>query len=155
MTAPLTDSSLVIANRWYEIVEAAKDPLGLAFVFFGDQQLLPGTPSLCVEPGIKRRELAGASNMTLNVIDTIFLIYHSTLNANQQEARRDTVAFAEAIETYLHHNHLRLFAANGDQLTIHGHCTDMDPGYAAKSNNTRYNAVQMTWSSTSKTRLLA
>lgn len=152
MTQPLTDSTLVVANRFYDILDASKATLGIADVWFGDQTNVPRTPTLCVEPGVKQRELHSAQNMTLNNIDTFFLIYHSTLNTTQQVSRRDVVEFAEAIETFLHTNHLRLFSAGGEQLTIHGFCTDMDPGFAYKEK-TLYNAVRMTWTSMSKTRL--
>ncbi len=151
MTTPLSDSTLEIADRFYVILDDAKGSLNLADVFFGDQDMVPRTPALCVEPGVKRRELQGVPDTTLNLIDTFFLIYHSPIIESQQ-ARRDTIAFAEAIETYLHLNHLRLFSSGGDQLTIHGHCSDLDPGFAYK-DKTKYNAVQMTWTSTTKTRL--
>jgi hypothetical protein len=151
MTQPLTDSTLVIADRFYTILNANKVSLGLEDVWFGDQDLLPRTPALCVEPGVKRRELSAAQNMTLNTIDTHFLLYYSEIVEIQQQ-RRATVAFAEAIETFLHQNHQTLLAVGGQQLTIHGLCTDMDPGYAVKKDR-YFSAVIITWTSTTKTRL--
>lgn len=157
MTTPLSDSTLAIAQRFFEILDLNKATLGIQDVWFGDQDNVPRTPSVCVEPGVKRRELQGIPDMTLNTIDTFFLVYHSPVGETQQ-ARRDTIQFAEGIERYLHINHLNLFAADGSQLTIHGFCSDMDPGYAYKGSTspgrgTLYNAVQITWTSTTKTRL--
>lgn len=147
----LTDRTLVVAERFYDVLNANKVSLGIADVWFGDQELVPRTPSLCVEPGLKRREMRGVPDMTLLEIDTYFLIYHSKLSTTggEQQQRRNCIGFAEAIETYLNQNHLRLHAANGDQLTLYGYCVEVDPGYAYKSDS-RFHAVQMTWRSTSK-----
>lgn len=157
MTDPyaLSDSTLEIADRWYGILNdgAVKTLLGIQDVWFGDQNILPHTPSVCVEPGIERRVLQGVPDMTRMEIDTIFLVYHSKVGGEQQQAKRDSVAFAQAIKHYLHVNHLRLFnAAATQQLTIHGYCTEFDPGYAHKQR-TLYNAVQMTWTNLTKVSL--
>lgn len=151
--APNTDSSLVIAERFYQILNSNKAALGLSFVAFGDQNLIPETPSLMVEPGTKRRDLRSASDHTLNEIDTYFLIYHSPVGPSSvQNSRRENMAIAEGVERYLHRNHLRLYDVDipATQLTVHGFCVEMDPGFQAKQN-TLYNAVQMTWRSTTKT----
>jgi hypothetical protein len=148
---PVTDSSLVIAERFYQIAHSVKYQLGFMDVWYGDQNLIPQTPALVVEPGTKRRELSAAQDHTSNQIDTYFLIYHSPVS-EMQNARRETIAVAEALERYLHRNHLRLFdaAVPANQLTIHGHNVELDPGYQFKGN-TLYNAVQMTWRSITKT----
>src|SRR5687768_7370388 len=99
-TEPLTQSSEVIARRFYRIARNNKYTLGFADVWFGDQRMLPRTPSLCVEPGIAKRELAAAQNRTLNEIDTIFLIYHSPVS-EMQNARRETIQVAENFVRYL------------------------------------------------------
>jgi hypothetical protein len=151
MTQPLTDSTLVIANRFFDILDANKASLGIQDVWFGDQQLVPRVPALCVEPGTKRRVLQGVPDLTLNEIDTHFLLYHSPV-ADSQTSRRAAIAFAEAVETFLHENHLRLHAANGDQLTIHGFMAEMDPAYSFRPG-TLHHAAVMTWTSTTKRRL--
>lgn len=154
MADRLTDSTLVVAERFYDILHSNKAALGLSSVWFGDQTIVPNTPSLCVEPGSKRRELQGVPDRTLNTIETVFLLYHSRVGpGNQQTARRDCIRFAEAIERYLNLNHMRLFDARGDLITVHGYCIDLDPGYSYKSQRTLYNSVQMTWRSTTKTGL--
>lgn len=155
----LADSTLVVANRFFEVLDAAKAELGLAGVFFGDQDIVPVTPALCVEPGVKRRTLAGAQNASENDIETYFLVYHSSVTSDisQQDQRRLNVAVAEDVERFLLRNHLRLLAPDGAQLTIHGYCTDLDPGYSYKAGGqgavTLYNAVQITWLSKTKTSL--
>jgi hypothetical protein len=153
MTSPysqLTGSTLELAERFYEILDLAKAELGIADVWFGDQNIVPRVPAVCVEPGVERRELQGVPDMVLMRIDTGISLYHSKVDRTQQVARRECVLFAENIKRFLHVNHLRIFSADGTrQMTIHGFCTELDPGYAFMQGS-RYNAVQMVWTSTTK-----
>lgn len=146
---PLTDRSLVVAKRFKRIAFNNKATLGFADVWFGDQKMLRRTPSLCVEPGINRRELIAAQNRTHNDIDTIFLIYHSPVS-EMIKARQDAINLAENFVHYLELNHLRLYGAGGNQLTVHGHGMEIDPGFAYKQG-TLYHAIQVTWRSISRT----
>lgn len=148
-TQPLTDRSLVVAKRFQRITFNNKAKLGLADVWFGDQRMLRRTPSLCVEPGFARRELKEAQNRTHNDIDTVFLLYHSPVS-EMQASRAEAIRAGELLVNYLERNHLRLFDAAGNQLTIHGHGVEIDPGFAFKQN-TLYHAVQITWRSISRT----
>lgn len=151
----LSNSTLVIAKRYQEILTAAKVTLGLQDVWFGDQSIVPRTPAVCIEPGLKRRNFDGVPDMTMMNIDTIILLYHSQVivNGGQQQARSDAITFAEDIEEFLHVNHPRLFNATAtQQLTIQGFCTDFDPGYSYKSRSL-YHAVQMTWTNLTKVSL--
>lgn len=154
-----TDSILVITDRIFDILDANKASLTyggktVQDVWFDDQDLLPKTPAICVVPNVKRRPISGASNFTENRIDTIILVYHVSVtpDMSRQDTKRTTIGLAEVIEAYLHNNQLQLLTTGGDRLTIHSWVTEMDPGYAYK-NGTLYNAVQMNWSSLTKTRL--
>jgi hypothetical protein len=155
MSAPyaLSDSTLEVALRFHEILDLAKAELGLKDVWFGDQTLLPRTPCVTIEPGRERRALQGVPDMTLMEIDTGIILYHSKVSNEQQQARIDCNDVAQRIKNYLHVNHIRLYSKDGTrQLTIHGFCTELDPGYAARPG-TLYNAVSMVWTNTTKTSL--
>lgn len=156
MAQILTDSVLTTSRRIYDLLVTNAAALGLdaggsVNVWYGDQDSVPRTPSICVEPGTKRRVLAGVPDMTLIDIDVHLLLYHSPIS-EQQDARQDCIAFAEGVERFLHINHLNLANSNGDQIIIHGFVTEMDPGYVYKSG-TLHHAVQMVWTGTTKTSL--
>lgn len=155
MADKLTDDPLVIADRIYTLLQAARVTLGFPElgVWFGDQELVPQTPAICVEPGTLNADLEGVPDRTFNRIECYLLIYHSkVLIDTQQNARRETLQFAGTVRRWLHDNHLQLLDANGDRLVIHGFVTFFDPGYAYK-RRTLYNAVQMTWTGITKTNL--
>lgn len=158
MADALTDSNLVISERILTLLDAAKasltyDGITVQDVWYGDQGILPRTPSLCVIPGFARFELHAAQAMTENLIDTYFMLYHSPVSEQQQSLKR-TVGLGNEVKTWLHRNHLQLYAANGDRLTVHNHIIELDPGFAYKES-TLHHAVRMTWRSVTKTRLLA
>lgn len=155
MTSPyaLSDSTLEIAERFAQILDEVKETFFIKDVWFGDQAMIPHTPAICVEPGVERRLLEGIPDMTRMEIDTTFLVYHSIVGREQQQAKKDSIAFAKNIQHYLHANHLILMSKDGTrQLTIHSFCTDFDPGYSYKPR-TLYNAVQMTWTNITKVSL--
>jgi hypothetical protein len=154
-----TDSLLTTSVRIYDLLRANAVSLGLQGpdgkinVWFGDQGTLPETPAVCVEPGTKTRDLSGVPDMTTNLFDVHIFLYHSAVGGEQQQARRDTIDFAEDIERFLHVNHLNLANSLGDQIIIHGYVKSMDAGYQYKNGTTLYNAVHMIWTGMTKTSL--
>lgn len=161
MADNMTDDVGVISDRIFDLlrVPATMSSLGLQSVWYGDQSLVPNTPSLCVEPGLVRSPLDGVPAMVLNTIDVVLLLYHSKVgplaagsDGGQQAERRNAIQFAYNIRNHLHQNHLHLQNASGDRITVHSWVTELDPGYAYRGR-TLYHAVRMTWQSTTKTRL--
>jgi hypothetical protein len=157
MAQNLTDSVLTASVRIYDLLTANAAALGLVGptktnVWYGDQTLLPETPAVCIEPGTKSRELRGVPDMTENTLDVHILLYHSVVGTEQQVARRATIQFAEAIERYLHVNHLNMLNSIGEQIIVHGFVRSSDPGFQYKTS-TMYNAVHMIWTGLTKTSL--
>lgn len=106
-----------------------KANLGLADAFFGDQNTIPTTPIVCIEPQMKTNilnESAAARKIDIE-FRLFFLVYHSLI-ASPQENRRGADALAEAIETVVHSDR----ALGG--LVIHGYCTDVESGYTTKGS---------------------
>jgi|tagenome__1003787_1003787.scaffolds.fasta_scaffold20867481_2 hypothetical protein len=100
---PLTDSSEIIANYIYLKL---RDPtnmsnLGVASVWYGDQDILPTTPALCVSPGTKERQFSGATFRTENMLETYVLVYCAKITDIQQNLHQ-AIALADAIETLVH-----------------------------------------------------
>src|SRR5512139_916007 len=147
---PLTGSIVVVADAMitqiqggtYSIVPADLAPMD---IFYGDQERIPRTPAVCVEPGEKNRELQGAPNMTSNTFDIYVLIYHNKMQEIQL-TRRECDVLAYEIEKRLHQN-LQLGG-----IIIHGYCVSNESGYTYKQN-TLYRSARLTYRATSKTSL--
>ena len=97
----LTASYVEIAEALVAKLEANSTALGLKGVFYGDQNKLPATPIVCVEPDIKDNvAMTPTRNLTVEVL--IFLIvYHSAVDSPQAN-RQASDTLAEAIEDLIH-----------------------------------------------------
>lgn len=145
---PVTDSELAITQYWLGKIKTDYATLGFnqaEDIFFGDQEKVPRTPSLCLEPGTKTRDIVPPSASTMNSLSVVFILYHSPVKENQQ-ARIELLTFAEALEAYLHQD----LQAGG--LVTYGYVTSLEPGYVVRGN-TLMHAARMTWEGQSKTRL--
>ena len=162
MADNMTNDILVVADRLYTLLNAAKatfiytgtSTVTLQDVWFGDDETDPRTPCLVIEPGLVRSPLAGVPSQVENTLNVELLVYHSTLNVPKAQSRRECIGLAQVIRRWLNVNHLQLLNVAGDRIVIHGWVTTLEPGYAYK-RGTLHNAVQMTWTGISKTRLQA
>lgn len=141
---PNTSKSEVVANYIYQMMITNKAALSVASVWYGDQELMPLTPALCVSPGNKKREFQGASFRTLNTFETYILVYYAKIQDVQQNLHGTTV-LADAIEDVVH-----------SDLTLGGNvvavlCTQNEPGMINKAGTGLVMGARLTFESISKT----
>jgi hypothetical protein len=128
MPIALTDSAEVVANY---ILTKFQDPtvkasLGLQDVWYGDQDLMPHTPALCVTPGVTKREFRGATFRTLNTIETYVLVYWGKITDIQQNLHNAQHLADQVVFTV--HSDLKLGGLVTAVL-----CTESDPGLINKA----------------------
>jgi hypothetical protein len=142
-----TDSSEVVATYIYNKLNdpTNKANLAVSSVWYGDQQLLPTTPAVCVVPGEKRREFQGATFRTLNDIQTYVLVYFGKIQDIQANLH-SAMQLAEAIELLVHQDLL----LGGNVISCL--CNIIDPGVISKGGVWVMGA-RMTFQSVSKTTL--
>lgn len=130
----LSNSIVELSEYWYDKLIDNKSNLGLADVFYGDQEKIPSTPVVCVEPGYKTNLLdLGAMARKLNIeFNLSFLIYHSFITS-PQENRRGADLLAEAVESMVHSD--KQAGTQPNNLVIHGYCTSVESGYTTKGNS--------------------
>jgi len=117
-----------------DVVERLKDwsedlNVGEGDIYYGDQERIPRSPTLCVEPGEKKPELYGAGRMTEMIITVYVLVYHSEIK-NTEENRRNADKLAEAIADRLN------AIPTLDGGAIHCWVSNISSGYATKQNST-------------------
>jgi hypothetical protein len=122
-----------------------------AMVFYGDQDKLPVTPTVCVETGTTSRPLAGVPAQVEANHTCYILIYYGKVQSTEVNKREGEV-MAEAVVRFLDDNLQLRDSAGNDPMVIHGWCTEIDPGYAIK-DGTLWHAVRITWQGKSKYRL--
>lgn len=128
---PLSNSLVEVCDYLFQKMVDNKANLALADVYFGDQDKLPVTPVVCIEPGEKRNILrrAGAGRMIDIEFDISILVYHSFITSPQQN-RRGADTLAELVEDIVHADK-QLGTTN--PLVIHGYCTTVQSGYTTKT----------------------
>jgi hypothetical protein len=142
---PLTESNVVINQYLTGLLETNKVALTLSDVYYGDQQKIPRTPTACVEPGEKRRELNGMPRRTEVIFENYILIYYNKVGTFEENRVADDL-LAEAIETLVHTD------AEMGGLTIDSMVTRIESGFQLKSN-TLFRAARLTVEARSQVQL--
>lgn len=120
---------------------AAKTALQIQDVYYGDQERLPRTPAVCVEPGEKVRELNGAPRRTLITFTNYIIVYHNPVK-NATVIREEDDQRAEAIERFIHADPYFADGSGNDQV-IDSLVTSIESGYQMRAN-TLFRASRLT-----------
>jgi hypothetical protein len=133
---PLTNQLKPVADFLEALLETNKGALGLQDVFYGDQNRIPRTPTACVDPGEKRRQLNGAPRRTQLDIVIYILVYHNAVT-NVEVLAKTNDKLSEDIETVIHVD------AQMGGLLIDSMVTNIEFGYASRGK-TLYRVSRLT-----------
>ena len=140
-----SDSIVTLCQYIVDKLVAHSEDLGIVDVLYGDQERIAVSPSVCVEPGPKLRDLQGATRRTENRITIFVIVYHSEVRSTQSN-RKDADALAEAVEAVLH-----LDPTLGGYVR-HSYVTSIVPGYVTKANGPM-RASRVTFEASNMTRI--
>lgn len=149
----LTDSLDAVAQFLMDKIVTNADTLRTSdnivvnpeFVYYGDQNKIPGTPAVCIEPNNRGRTLQGVSYRTDNEFLVFIMVYVSRVQ-DEQLSRKQAQQLSEAIEALIHKD------AQLGGLLIHGFCELNESGYTFR-NGTLFRTNRITYSGYSKTAL--
>lgn len=147
---PLIDSLTDLAKDVKTRIEAQQGPLGLTAVYYGDQERIPTTPAICVEPGQKTRELNGLPRRT-EVDLTIYVICYLYNLKSPEEIREGTDTLGEDIETVLHAD-AQLRDGSQEPTVIDSMVRSVESGYQMKRNSL-FRATRLTFVARSQVQL--
>lgn len=154
MTAPYSSYSgdlTVITQALFTKIDDNKSTFRIPVqgVYYGDQDRLPVTPAVCLEPGTKQRTLVGQPNMTQNDFEVFILVYHDMIQSTAlSRLQADQIAYD--IEKLIHQD-LQLTNGGAPNL-IHGFVAAHESGYTYKVR-TLYRAARLTYRGHNKTSL--
>ena len=99
----MTDSYHTVAKKLQDIVVTEATSLGVNAddVYYGDQNNIPRCPSVCIDPGEKRRESNGAPRRVMTTMTNYIIVYHNQV-ASMQEVREDSDKLGEKVEALIH-----------------------------------------------------
>jgi hypothetical protein len=142
-----------IAQRILTLLETNKTSFGeFATVFYGDQDKLPTTPTICIEAGVMERSLAsaqGPAGRTLNECTCYIIVYYAKVDSNQVTKLAGETT-SEAVAAFLDTNP-QLLLAGIDPKVIHGFVRVIDHGYIRK--DTLMYGSRLTWVGKTKMQL--
>jgi hypothetical protein len=141
----ITTSLVDFAEGVEALLRDRQTELNVAAIFYGDQDRIPVTPTVCLEPVHKERTLQGAQRYTILTFQIVILVYHSVAQDNQV-TRKEVDRFGEAIEAVLHEDNTL-----GGRV-INCQVTTLESGYAFKST-TLFRSSRITFEGTSRQNL--
>lgn len=129
----------------YNLFDGKLSDLGIRAIFYGDQNRIPTTPALCVEPDDETSVYKGAPRMMLVTFRLYLLVYHSAITS-PQENRRNSDTLAKDVKA----------VANADPtlggLLIDSYVSNVASGYVVK-DRTLMRASRITFEGRSQARL--
>ena len=145
---PLSTSLYEVTNAIYETLENEKVALGIATVYFGNQNLVPEFPSVWVASSRLERQLAapGSTHKWALGFRVMVTLVHGKIQSSEINAREEE-QLSEAIEAKLHED-LKL----GERV-IFGMVTLREPGQIPIMDNVQRHflrATRMTWEADSR-----
>jgi len=143
-----TEFTSVLAQGILSILVNNQTSLGLKDILYGNQVMIPKSPTAVVIPGPKHRELAGVGGpggRTLNMI-TVYIDIQSSKVGDEAEERLALDQLAEKVEKLLHSD----TSING--LVIHGFVTDWIPGESTLRNG-EFRSVRLSFTGQTKLQL--
>jgi hypothetical protein len=145
---PLTDKPSVVVQAHVNLLITNKIALGLADVFYGDQALIPRTPSVCVEAGPFDQEAnrVGGRLATENTFRDYLLVYVGKVQDVQANYKK-SLELAEAIRDLLNLD-LQLGG-----LVVHGYVRSIEPGYVRK-RDALLKVERILWQGMSQSRIV-
>jgi hypothetical protein len=135
-----------IAGGTFTVTPSDSNPMD---VWYGDQNTIGRTPTVCIEPDEKQRTLEGLPNMTVNEFTIFILVYHNKVQ-DMQLTRKECDVLAYEIEKLIHQD-LQLTNGGSPRL-IHGFVRQNESGYTYKGN-TLYRTARLTFYGKNKTSL--
>ena len=123
--------------------------IGLKGVSYGDQEKIPQTPWLAVEPGPMDSVTEGASNRQKHTL-TMYLILYLARVQSKQVTRSEIDAMIKKVVEVLHSD--TQLGVLPDNLVIQSWVTRREPGYARKGG-ALLNAARITWPGLSRSRV--
>lgn len=141
----LTNSLVTFADATLQLLKDHQEELDIYQLFYGDQNKLPGTPVVCVEPDFKNNDLRAAQRQLQHRLVCQVLVYTSEVTSGEQN-RRNADLLSERIESVLH-----LDPTIGG-IAIHSYVESITSGYATKAG-TLVKADRIQFAALSQSRL--
>lgn len=121
----------------HDLLEDHKGSLGLAFVGYGDEELLPGYPAAVLTAGEEQRFQSNTQIFGKRYFVDIW-VYHALLSQSHKVRTREDMALATAIKNKIHED----YTLGGG--IIFGYVSSSLPGVAVRAKSAVV-GTRLTW----------
>ena len=114
-----------VLDYMHDLLDTNKGELGLRYVGYGDEQILPEYPACQIIPGAVTRELHGTQRFR-NVWNLEIYVYHGLLTVSYSRRVKEDLQLVARVRSMLHSN--MRFVVNGEAQIVQGWIDSESPG---------------------------
>lgn len=137
------DDPIQVLDYVHDLLEEKKGEIGLAFVGYGEERLIPEYPAILITAGPVTREIHGTHKFNLTFLLEMW-VYHAKLSESHRIRTREDLILVGAVRSLMH-DHLRLRDANGDAQITHGWITAEDPAFINRGKGEGVVGSRLEW----------
>jgi hypothetical protein len=127
--------------------------LGINYVGYGDEELIPSYPAVVITPGVVDRKLHATHTFQVILLVSMW-VYHARLTASRKIRTKEDLLLATGIVELLHtppNSHLGFDTSNNRNI-IYGFVESEDPGTIMTRKNNAVIATRLSWMGTTQRR---
>lgn len=147
MTLSIVSSD--VTQAIVDVIDAAKNSLGINKVHYGDQVSIPKPPVVIVEGVRAVRNLNETGHTVRNELATEILVFAASVN-QPRATRKTAIVLAESVADLF----VTPTARNLGGIIVHGYVSEINPGYSRRGDGPLLHTVQLTWIGKSQGRLV-
>lgn len=136
-------TSLEVANFIYTKLTTNKTALGLKYIGFADEKLIPEYPAVIVSAGAKSREIEQTHKFTVRFTADLWIL-HANLNVGHKVRSQQDMALADAVTALLDSD-----PTLGGNI-VFGYVDSETPGVMARSKGSAVISTRLSWMGVSR-----
>lgn len=146
---------LEVLDYVHDYIEGKAEQIGLKFVGYGEERLIPEYPAIMITAGPVTREIHGTHTFQLTFLLEMW-VYHARISDSHRIRTRDDLRLVTAVRDIMHAN-LRLYrdideATPVDPQIVFGHISAEDPAFINRGKGEGVVGSRIEWTGTSQSR---
>jgi len=121
------DDPVQLVDYVYDKVDQNKGPLGIAYLGYGEELLIPEFPAALFLPGAVAREWHGTHTWNITLLIEIW-VYHARLSDSHRVRTRDDMQLVASVRDLLHSD-IRLRDVSGEPQCAGSWVNAEDPAF--------------------------
>lgn len=149
------DDPLQVLDYVHDYIEVRAEGVGLKFVGYGEERLIPEYPAILVTAGPVTRGIHGTHTFEITFMLEMW-VYHAKLEDSHRIRTRDDLKLVTEIRKMMHSN-LRLYAdiddpPATDPQIVFGWISSEDPAFINRGKGEAVVGSRIEWTGTSQSR---